>query len=100
MSRINYQASSPYASTPQTSWYLGPINLKIIPMHSSDYYVVVKSKYEFRPDLLSYDYYHSPAYWWVFMIRNIDLIRDPIWDLKTGMKIYIPTLERIQQLLG
>jgi hypothetical protein len=100
MSKINYPASSPYAMTPQTSWYLGPIRLRVIPAHTSDKYVLVDAMYEFRPDMLSNDLYGTPAYWWVFMIRNMDYIRDPIWDLKSGMAIFVPTLDRIEKLLG
>ena len=100
MSRINYPAASPYAMTPQTSWYLGPIRLRVIPPELSDRYVLVDSIYEHRPDRLSNDLYGTPAYWWVFMVRNMDSIRDPIWGLKSGMAIFVPTLDRIQQLLG
>lgn len=100
MSRITYSASSPYAITQQTSWYLGPIRLRLIPSDTSDRYIAITSSYEYRPDTLSYDLYGTPAYWWIFMIRNMDQIRDPIWDLKSGMAIYVPTLERLQKLLG
>ena len=100
MARITYAASSPYADTPQTSWYLGPIALRNIPAHSSDIPITVNAKYEARPDLMSYDFYGTPAYWWVFMLRNIDIIRDPIWDLKSGMQIVVPSAERIKTLLG
>lgn len=100
MARISYPSASPYSATLQTSWYLGPIQLRAIPSDTSDIYALVDSMYQYRPDLLSNDMYGTPAYWWVFMIRNMDLIRDPIWDLTSGMAIYIPTLDRIQQLLG
>ncbi len=100
MPKVVYDISSPYYGTPQTSWYLGPIALRDIPPHTSDRYVQLDSKYEYRPDSLSSDVYGTPKYWWVFMIRNMDLIRDPIWDQKAGMRIYLPTLERLEQLLG
>ena len=54
--------------------------------------------YQYKPDKLSYDLYNTPVYYWVFMVRNIDLIRDPIWDLKSGMVIMVPTLARLQIL--
>ncbi len=100
MAKVVYDASSPYYGTPQTSWYLGPIVLRSIPAHSSDRYVLLDSKYEHRPDTLSNDIYGTPKYWWVFMIRNMNQIRDPIWDQKAGMAIYVPTIERLNQLLG
>lgn len=100
MSKVNYPASSPYTDSTQTSWYLLPIKLRTIPADNGDTKIVLDTRYEHRPDLLSYDLYATPAYWWVFMVRNMDDIRDPIWDLKSGMTIYAPTAERLHRLLG
>lgn len=100
MSKIIYPASSPYVSTPQTNWYLGPLKFRNIPPNISDELITIDAKYNCRPDLLSYDLYGTPAYWWVFMIRNIDDIRDPIWDFKSGLLIFAPSADRIHKLLG
>lgn len=100
MAKTQYDSSSPYYDTPQTPWYLMPINLRSLAADSSDRLITLDPKYEFRPDRLSYDLYGTPAYWWVFMVRNLDDIRDPIWDLKAGMKIYVPAAGRITNLLG
>jgi hypothetical protein len=100
MTKVVYDPSSPYYGTPQTNWYLGPISYREIPAHTSDMYIQLDAKYEYRPDMLSNDVYGTPKYWWTFMVRNIDIIRDPIWDLKAGTLMYIPTLERIQQIIG
>lgn len=100
MAKVNYAASSPYFITPQTSWYLGPLQARDIPAHSSDAFIPIKAKYNNRPDLLSFDIYGTPAYWWVFMQRNLDLIRDPIWDFQEGMFIYVPSIDRLTTLLG
>jgi hypothetical protein len=100
MSKINYPASSPYSDTGQTHWYLGPIRLRTIPADGNDEYISIPAKYDTRPDLMSYAIYGTPAYWWVFMVRNMDLIRDPIWDFKSGMYIFVPSEERIRSLLG
>jgi hypothetical protein len=101
MTKIVYPASSPYYSTPQTSWYTGPIDYRDIPADSSDLFIeTLDRRFEHRPDLLSYELYQTPAYWWVFMVRNIDLIRDPIWDMVAGMSMYAPSKARIQSLLG
>jgi hypothetical protein len=101
MSVINFPSSSAYFSTPQTSWYTGPITWRNIPADISDSYIpALAKKYEYRPDLLSYDLYGSVAYWWIFLARNINVIRDPIWDMVAGMAIYVPTASRIQTLIG
>jgi hypothetical protein len=95
MAKTAYDATSPYYSTPQTRWYLGPIKLRNILPDLSDQTMVVAAKYHNRPDLLSYDLYGTPAYWWVFMLCNMDLIRDPIWDLTSGMTIRAPAASRL-----
>jgi hypothetical protein len=101
MTKIVYPASSPYFTTPQTSWYIGPIQYRNIPADSTDQFIAsLDPRYQYRPDALSYELYQTPAYWWVFMVRNVDLIRDPIWDMTAGMSIYVPTKSRIQSLLG
>lgn len=100
MPKITYPASSPYSDTGQTNWYLGPIRLRVIPPSANDQAIPIPAKYDTRPDLMSYDLYGTPAYWWVFMVRNMDLIRDPIWDFKAGMTINVPSAERIRTLLG
>ena len=48
-----------------------------------------------RPDLLAYDRYGSSRYWWLFAMRNKDIIIDPIQDFKTGITIRIPKLENV-----
>lgn len=100
MARYNYSAQSPYYDTRQTSWYLLPIELRIITPDLSDTVFSITGKYVNRPDLLSNDLYTSPAYWWVFMVRNMDVIRDPIWDFTIDTLIFLPTKSRLQSLLG
>jgi hypothetical protein len=99
MTKVTYDAASPYFTTTQTRWYLAPVDLRSIPADSSDNEITVESKYQNRPDLLAYDLYGSPAYWWIFMVRNMDLIRDPIWDMRAGMKIMVPSSSRLTTIL-
>lgn len=101
MTKIVYPSSSPYADTPQTSWYTGPIKWRTINYDPTDGFIQsLDAKYEYKPDLLSYDLYKTPAYWWVFMARNLDVVRDPIWDMATGIQLYVPTLARLQSIIG
>ena len=62
--------------------------------------MTLSKKYENRPDTLSYDLYGTPAYWWVFMVRNPNTIKDPIWDMVAGASIIVPSLQTLQQALG
>lgn len=101
MSIISFPSTSPYFTTDQTSWYTGPINWRAIPANSNDFYIAsLDKKYENRPDRLSYDLYNTPAYWWVFMVRNMDTIRDPIWDMTAGISIYAPSASYLQSIVG
>jgi hypothetical protein len=100
MAKVEYKPSSPYFNTPQTTWYLGTYEPRDIGRDGTDNFKILESKYEHRPDLLSYDLYGSPNFWWVFMMINPDQIKDPIFDLKAGMTIWTPTATRLSNNLG
>ena len=94
MTQANYKTISPYASTAQVNNYLPYLDfwdsrVNIIPNPNDTYYIVTKN-YEHRPDLLSYDLYGTTGYWWVFALRNPDVIQDPVYDLVPGIQIYVP----------
>lgn len=100
MSTVTYPSASPYYSTSQTSWYLDFWSYRDIPEDSTDYYITLPGKYQDRPDLLSYDEYGTVDYWWIFTILNKDKLIDPIYDMKEGMILRLPTLSRLSNLLG
>jgi hypothetical protein len=101
MSTITFPSTSAYYNTPQTSWYTGPFVWRDIPPDATDTFIPsLDKKYENRPDKLSYDLYGTVAYWWVFLVRNIDVIRDPIWDMEAGISIYTPSLAVLQTIVG
>lgn len=95
---INYAASSPYNKTQQYSWRIGRFVNRSVPKDGTDTKIIIEPKYEYRPDLLSYDLYGTPEYYWIFLVRNIDVIRDPIFDLVRDIEIYVPTLQRLKSL--
>lgn len=95
MGRLRYNRSSPYADTNQTSWYLDQYEDRPILKFEDDQLIVLTSKYEYKPDLLSHDLYGTPRFWWVFQRRNLELIKDPIWDFKVGLEIQVPSRERM-----
>lgn len=57
----------------------------------------IPSKYEFRPDLVSYEQYGTPNLWWV--IIGFNHIFHPLKEFTTGRKIRIPDMETIDGLL-
>lgn len=57
------------------------------PPTSTDKYTVINKRYEYRPDLVSYDAYGTVDFWWKIMEANG--IFD-IYSFKAGLNIRIP----------
>ena len=51
-----------------------------------------------RPDLLSYDLYDNVEFWWVFSLRNLEIIKDPLRDFTTGTVIKVPSRDTVENL--
>ncbi len=100
MATVSYPSTSPYAASKQTSWYVSRYQHRPIPPHRDDEEFEITAKYEFRPDKLSDDLYGTAAYWWVFAVRNRNVLNDPVWDMKVGAKIMLPTLTHIKKSTG
>ena len=100
--KVIYDTQSPYYNTPQvnkTVTYLDFWSGVIIPVSPTDNLVTLTTDYQYRPDSLSYDFYQTPKLWWVFAIRNPNVIRDPIWDFVAGINIYIPDKTSLTRFL-
>jgi hypothetical protein len=95
-----YNQSSPYSATPQNKLYLELLNIRPVPAESDDFLYTIESQYEKRPDLLAHDLYGDAKLWWVFVQRNMEVIKDPIYDFVTGTQIYIPKQSNLRQFLG
>jgi len=95
-----YNSASPYFSTEIVNGYLDVMNFRDIPLERDDIQFEVTSTYENRPDLLAYDLYGDARLWWVFAVRNKRIIKDPIYDLTAGVKIYLPKLSTLKKVLG
>lgn len=95
-----YKKTSPYYLTSLQNGYLDVTVFRDLPFQTDDIVYTVTADYEFRPDLLAFDLYKDSDLWWVFAVRNPSLIKDPIFDLKAGMSIYLPKLSTIQGVLG
>jgi hypothetical protein len=81
-----------YSSTPVTDFYLDiakfPTAEELLRNKTAET-IVVDPKFEYRPDLLSYDLYGSSSYWWVIVLLNRTQLQDPIRDLKPGMVLRV-----------
>lgn len=60
---------------------------QIIPKTSRDRYTVINKSTEYRPDLVSTDFYGTSIFWWKIMEANN--IKD-VFDFKAGLSLYIP----------
>ena len=87
-------------NAPVNDFYLDINSLPKIPNSISDDIYTIESKYENRPDLLAHDRYGSTNLWWVFALRNPDLLVDPLEDFVAGLNIRIPPRETIDRLIG
>lgn len=95
-----YSKSSPWYFTSQTETYLDLLEIRPIPAEDSDADYVIESRYAYRPDLLAHDLYGNSKLWWVFAQRNMNIIKDPVWDFEPGVKIKIPKQRNITAYLG
>lgn len=97
---VDYSKNSPYFNTEITDNYLDVITFRNFPFETDDTLFEVTKKYEYRPDLLAYDLYKDVNLWWVFSMRNPSVIKDPVFDLTSGTKIYLPKLSTLKNALG
>lgn len=84
-------SSGPFYKTPINDYFLDIINLPEIEQDPNDEFYVIEPKYEFRPDLLAHHLYGSTGLWYIFTLRNMDKISDPIFDFKSGLEIRLPS---------
>lgn len=95
-----YSKSSIYANTEILESYLDIINFRNIPAMLDDKKFTITSQYQYRPDLLAHDLYQDTNLWWVFSVRNKDILKDPLFDFLPGTQIYLPTMRTLKQALG
>jgi hypothetical protein len=95
-----YTKSSPYNNTRQNKLYLELLSIRPVPAEKDDFRYVIENQYRHRPDLLAYDLYGNPKLWWVFVQRNMNVIKDPIYDFEPGTTIYLPKRSNLEKFLG
>ena len=95
-----YSNTSPYYKTEIVNGYMDVMTFRDIPSQRDDTLFEVTATYEFRPDLLAYDIYKDSKLWWVFAVRNKSILKDPVYDLKAGVKIYLPKMSTMKTVLG
>lgn len=97
----NTDYTSRYADTPESTKYFKFLDIWVptsILVSANDYAYVIENKYDENPGLLAFDLYGDTRLYWVFVLRNIDLIIDPIGDFKAGLQIMIPNKRTVDSL--
>ena len=95
-----YSKTSPYFDTKSNGQELGVLRHRVIPHEADDVTYTLMAEYEYRPDLLAYDLYGDVSLWWVFINRNPDVLKDPIFDFKAGTVIRLSKKSPVTKALG
>jgi len=95
-----YSKTSPWLNTPQNNLYLELLEIRPVPAEADDYRYTIENQYRHRPDLLAYDLYGNAKLWWVFVQRNMSVIKDPIYDFVPCVTNYIPKKSNLNKYLG
>jgi hypothetical protein len=95
-----YNNASPWSNTAQNNFYLELLDIRPVPSESDDLRYVIENQYKNRPDLLAYDLYGNAKLWWVFVQRNMSVLKDPIYDFEPGIAIYLPKKSNLERFLG
>lgn len=79
-------------------FYLDINQLPKIPKLSTDELYTIDSRYDKRPDLLANDLYGTTSLWWLFALRNPDVIIDPLEDFTPGTEIFLPSTTAVDRV--
>lgn len=100
MAKVAYSSTSPYYKTSTFGNFLDVMTNRPITKYEDDVLYSIDKIYEYRPDMLAYDLYGNSALWWVFAQRNPNVLKDPLFDFRSGVVIYIPKKTTLQKDLG
>lgn len=95
-----YNKASPYVNTDSFGFFLDVAQVPDIPKYNSDVLYEIDAIYMHRPDLLAYDLYGNVNLWWVFSVRNPNVLQDPVFDFIPGTTIYVPKKSTLTDVLG
>ena len=95
-----YRKISPYFNTRQNNLHLELLTIRPIPAEDDDFLYTIENQYRHRPDLLAFDLYGKAELWWVFVQRNMEIIKDPIYDFEPGISIRLPKKSNLEKYLG
>ena len=78
-----YASTSPWSETTvRNGQYLDFMQKRFIPINPDDILYEIKPQYTYRPDLLAFDLYGSSKLWWVFAMRNNEVLKLLVFQLQ------------------
>lgn len=95
-----YNNTSPWNKTASRPGYLNYFSIRPVAAEADDIAYLIETQFNYRPDLLANYLYDTPKLWWVFAQRNLDVIRDPIFDFRAGVEIFLPKKSGLFKVLG
>lgn len=96
-----YTKTSPWNATSIVGkQYLDLLSIRPVPAEDDDRLYTIEEQYTHRPDLMAYDLYDDQNLWWVFAQRNMDTIKDPVFDMVAGVQIFLPKGPTLRNVLG
>ena len=99
MASNRYNNKSFYSQTNTREFYLDLWTDPDLPQLSSDEKMSIPTAFDKRPDLMAFDLYGDPSYWWVFAVRNKDILIDPVEDFTAGTVISILSKDGLLSLI-
>jgi len=97
----SYTKTSPWGNTPFTkTGELDLLRIRPVPAEDDDILYSIQPQFTYRPDLLAYALYGSSKLWWVFAQRNLDVLKDPVFDFIPGTQIYLPKASLVKKGLN
>jgi len=97
----SYKETSPWFDTRiKQNQFLDILEIRPVPAENDDIVYEIEPQYTYRPDLLAYDLYGDHRFWWVFAQRNMNVLKDPVYDFVAGTEIYLPKQRNISAELG
>lgn len=96
-----YTKTSPWSNTAiSTNSELEILKIRPVPADDDDFLYKIEPQYTHRPDLLAFDLYGTSKLWWVFAQRNMDVLKDPVFDMEPGVEIFLPKSSELKKTLG
>jgi hypothetical protein len=80
--------------------FLDVNQLPAIKITTRDESYVISPEFDERPDLLAHVLYESSNLWWVFALRNPDILKDPIRDFTAGKVIMLPAVDTVSSMIS